>query len=269
MRRCAACKVSTVYIDPRTGETGEFCSNKCRKAAVYQGIVEACKHCNKYPRLLGQNGQRLAYCGGKCKNEAGAKTLSATSRHQDQKYSMPNHQKSLPEQPVPNRMFIPAVTISNQPNPMPVAPYRPSGSMAQAYLVPNKLPDTCLNITQTATRSTRRVAFSTASPMTNQTKEKKARFEISIMSSAGRPSSHTLASRLPTLTPGLQKAAKQKSLFSPVALSSSLVLTSNSRVSVPVCQICRMTPCWFDIDSGRYAPYCSRKCKEIAGDRIV
>ena len=31
-RKCAACKISTVYIDPQTGETAEFCSNKCRKA---------------------------------------------------------------------------------------------------------------------------------------------------------------------------------------------------------------------------------------------
>ncbi|KAG9291254.1 hypothetical protein G9A89_021756 [Geosiphon pyriformis] len=68
---CAACRSGSVYVDNLSGEIAEFCSNKCRRAAVDKGMVEPCINCNLMPRAL-IGGQRINYCGKTCKNEAEA-----------------------------------------------------------------------------------------------------------------------------------------------------------------------------------------------------
>ncbi|CAG8443200.1 10304_t:CDS:2 [Ambispora gerdemannii] len=67
-RLCGACRSFPAYVDTLSGEVAEFCSNKCRRTAVEQGMIEPCINCSVMPRAL-QNGKRTNYCGKTCKNE--------------------------------------------------------------------------------------------------------------------------------------------------------------------------------------------------------
>ncbi|CAG8641185.1 29605_t:CDS:2, partial [Racocetra persica] len=53
---------------PDTNQQSEYCSKKCQKQAVKLKLVEACKICECYPRML-EYGQRVNWCSLECKKQ--------------------------------------------------------------------------------------------------------------------------------------------------------------------------------------------------------
>ncbi|CAG8562695.1 11854_t:CDS:2 [Funneliformis caledonium] len=58
---CVVCKNPEVLTNKKTGEELKYCSKKCRKVSVKNGLLEACTNCGIYPKLL-EYDELLEYC---------------------------------------------------------------------------------------------------------------------------------------------------------------------------------------------------------------
>ncbi|CAG8504254.1 12447_t:CDS:1 [Funneliformis mosseae] len=65
---CVVCKNPEVLTNKKTGEELKYCSKKCRKVSVKNGLLEACINCGIYPKLL-EYDDLLEYCDDDCKLE--------------------------------------------------------------------------------------------------------------------------------------------------------------------------------------------------------